>query len=244
GVDDEFGGDALDPCRWAETVRYDGELLDVADGELHLTTTPQDIFGGDTSGLPNIVLQDAPEGDWTVETKMTLPTIDNYQNAGLIAYENDDDYVKFGVVHLSEPGATRDVAVELGAEVGGDTGSLVNDQDGVPDDNTEWWLRLSKTGDTYSGEWSADGETWTDLSSTRDNALEDLKIGVYATGSGSQAEGNAIDVSFDYFRLVTDEGDTTAPTVTADVAGDGTAEVTVTVTADDADGSGVASVEY
>src|SRR5690606_34089863 len=78
GVDDDFDGDALDACRWDRTVGYDGTLLDVSDGALQLTTTTADIFAGGTE-MPNIVLQDAPEGDWTIETKMHAPYVDNYQ---------------------------------------------------------------------------------------------------------------------------------------------------------------------
>jgi glucose/arabinose dehydrogenase/type 1 glutamine amidotransferase/regulation of enolase protein 1 (concanavalin A-like superfamily) len=199
-VSDDFSGDELDGCRWSETVRYTPDLLEVADGQLQLTTTPNDIFG-DATGLENIVLQTMPEGDWTIETKMHAPLARNFQNAGFMVYGDDDNYLKFGVVQLSQPGATRQLAAEMGHEIGGEPQTpLVNDP--VPADNDEWWLRLTREGDTYSGEWSVDGVDWTPLSDSRSIDLQNASFGLYATGSGSQQAGQEVTVSFECFELI------------------------------------------
>jgi hypothetical protein len=62
---------------------------------------------GDLSGASNnvgVLLRDAPRGDYTVETKVTLPlgdtTVRNYQQAGLVAYLNDDDYASLHTVAI------------------------------------------------------------------------------------------------------------------------------------------------
>ena len=198
-VSDEFDGDAIDGCRWNRVVRYNPDLLDVSGGQLHLVTTGQDIFGGD-QGLPNIVTQTAPSGDWTIETKMHAPLARNFQNAGFIVRDDDDNYLKTGITATSQPGATRTLVAEMAHEVGGAPQfPLVGDP--VPGDVDDWWLRLTKQGDTYSAAWSLDGQSWTPLSDTRTIALSDPGIGLYATGSTQQQAGQQVTVSWDYFRL-------------------------------------------
>ncbi|WP_187346255.1 hypothetical protein [Cellulosimicrobium sp. CUA-896] len=102
---DEFEGDALDGCRWDAVTRYDESEVAVADGELRMTTQPGDINGTDNGDPRNLVLQKAPEGDWVAETRMKAPLAHRWQLAGLLAYGDDDNYVKLDVVARNEPGA-------------------------------------------------------------------------------------------------------------------------------------------
>jgi glucose/arabinose dehydrogenase/PKD repeat protein len=250
-VSDDFAGDELDGCRWDRTVRFDEDLLDVSDGQLHVETTAEDIFGAET-GLPNLVLQSASAGDWTIEAKMTAPLVRNFQNAGFLVYDDDDNYLKLGITATSEPGASRTLVAEMAHEVAGEPQfPLVNDE--VPGDNDDWWLRLTKEGDTYSGEWSLDGVSWTALSESRTIELTDPALGLYATGSTLQEPGQEVTVSWDCFELV-GESDTCEaaatepPTVDASLepaepGGDNdwyVSPVTVTLTSDDSE----ALVEY
>ena len=59
-----------------------------------------DIFAGQT-GLPNIVLQPLPEDGtepWSITTEITWAPTQNFQNAGLIVYGDDNNYIKTGMV--------------------------------------------------------------------------------------------------------------------------------------------------
>ena len=96
--DDEFDGDALDGCRWDKIHDWQGSRVDVAGGKLSIETFDADISGSDNGPIENLILQTPPEGDWTVETKMTAPLQDNWQLAGFMLYQDDDHYVKYDVV--------------------------------------------------------------------------------------------------------------------------------------------------
>jgi glucose/arabinose dehydrogenase/PKD repeat protein len=221
-VSDDLSGTELDDCRWNRTVRLDESLLSVADGSLNVTTTNQDIFGGAT-GMPNIVLQDAPEGDWTIETVMDAPLARNWQNSGFMVYGDDDNYLKFNITATNQPGDPAALVAEMAAEVDGQA-DLVGDE--VPAGGTEWWLRLTKSGTTYTGEWSPDGNSWTPMSDTRSLDLADPAVGLFATGSTSQQAGEEVTVAFECFELAGEgvaacpEPELQVPTVTATVSPD------------------------
>ncbi|MCE6996295.1 DUF1349 domain-containing protein [Saccharothrix sp. S26] len=247
-VNDEFDGDRLDGCRWDAVVRPDLGSMRVAGGLLSIDTLPGDINGGSNDNPRNFVLQDAPDGDWTIETRMAAPVVEQWQLAGFMVYANDDDYVKFDVVARNAPGQAVTLGAELVAENNGQFGSGGNRALAIGTPESGWWhLRLKKAGNSYSAEISDGGTTWTSLGDPVTNDVPDAKFGLMAIGP-SQTNG-PVTVDFDYFRV--SGVDTTAPEVTATVdpaqpdgsGGWWTTSPTVTITAVDA-GSGVASTEY
>jgi len=259
GRDDEFDGTELSSCRW-EVLRPEPGALTVADGRVTVLTGNGDIYTTpNAASTTNFLLQPAPAGDWSVTTKMdTSALVEQYQQGGLIAYLDDDNYVKLDHVVTSGRGAaTIASSVELRSEIGS---AIQNPQPSsgqiAPGDV---WLRLSLSGTTFTGEWSTDGVTWQGGTTAQvPNAAiareADLKIGLFTLGTSQAAR---VPVSFDSFTAVTEEEppageDTTAPTVEvaldpAEPSGEAgwySGPVTVTATADDGEGSGVASVEY
>ena len=182
---DSFEGAELNADRWT-VIREDAERLSVSDGALHLVSAPMDIFQGD-QGLPNIVLQPLPGGGsepWSITTELTWEPTQNFQNAGLIVYEDDDNYIKTGMV-WNEGAAADGRNFELIKELGGIAtfpgGS--SDGEGIP---ATFFLRLvSQDGNAVVAEFSADGETWSEIGTTGTNldGLSDPMIGVYATAA-------------------------------------------------------------
>ena len=147
GFDDAFDGDALDGCRWDRTVRYDPATLDVSEGKLHIETSGTDIYGASDTGTTNMVLQDAPAGDWTIQTQVSAPLAMCCQQAGLTAYKSDDDYVKLDAIAENDGRIRFEVRSEIGDVVQDPQPSTVIDK---PAEQT-YWLRIAKTGDTYAG---------------------------------------------------------------------------------------------
>ncbi len=236
GFDDEFDGASLDGCRWDKVHNYKLDRLDLADGKLSIDTFNADISGGDNGPIENLILQTPPEGDWTVETKMTAPLAKNWQLAGLMLYEDDDHYVKYDIVADNAAGAPAARRVELRYEDGGNlTGPGVADLPPPASATDTWWLRLTKTGNTYTGAISADGETWTQTPGSVTVELDDPGLGVMAIGP---QQVTPVTVDFDYIRLVT-EAENSAPVIGEATAtpASGTAplEVDFDVTATDAD---------
>jgi cytochrome c len=247
GPDDAFDATDLDGCRWDRIHHYKTSRLAVADGKLSIETFDADISGANNGPIENLILQTPPAGDWTVETKLTAPLQDNWQLAGLLLYGDDDHYVKYDVVADNAPGAPPARRVELRYENGGPLTGPGGTDPAPPASATDtWWLRLTKTGDTYTGAISADGETWVQSPGSVTVALENPAIGLMAIGPN---QAQPITVDFDHFRVVED---TTAPTTEATLnpaepdGEDGwyVSPVQVTLTADDGEGSGVAATEY
>jgi PKD repeat protein/glucose/arabinose dehydrogenase len=179
---DEFDGEELD-SKW-EVIRRDDERLSVSDGALHLVSAPQDIFGGET-GLPNIVLQPMPgggSGAWSITTEMTWEPTQNFQNAGLMVYVDDDNYIKTGMVWN---GARN---FELIKETSGGA-SFEGTVSAAPVGNRYFLRLVSENGNDITSQFSPDGETWTEIGTTTLEGLVDPRFGVYATASTQAGAG-------------------------------------------------------
>ncbi|MGW5265905.1 ThuA domain-containing protein [Microbispora sp. NPDC004025] len=253
--DDDFNGTSLDNCRWDSIVRSDPATLRVTGGNLEIDTTTGDIYGTPNGAPKNFILQKAPSGDWTLETKVDGSALsEQYQQGGLIVYGDDDNYVKFDFLTTNAAGSTVARTIELRSEVGG---TVQNPQPQVNNRTTGvWWLRLKKVGDSFTGSYSSDGTTWTDLATNgtvtavKNSAVANAsKVGVYTIGTNQTASKT---VKFDYFKLIkAGSEDKTAPVTTATTdpaqpeGGSFTGPVTVTLKAvDETGGSGVAKTEY
>ena len=184
GVSDSFRKGALDKAwRW---VREDPAAwtLSAADG-LVLTAGKGDIAQGGNSAT-NILLQSA-NSDWTVETKMhcfSAPAAPA-QNAGLVAYESDDNFVKFvyaATFNFRRPADAGPAAgqLQLLVEENGSQKSLASlPLDGIVGADNVLWLRLVKQGDNYTAWYSVDGKQFEKMGAAQ-AVLKDVQAGVIA----------------------------------------------------------------
>ncbi|MFF5174899.1 ThuA domain-containing protein [Micromonospora sp. NPDC000089] len=244
---DEFTGATLDKCRWNAVLREDPAAYRVADGALKIDVPKGDIYGTGNSGPTNFVLQTAPAGDWTIETKVDGSLLaEQYQQAGLIVHADDDNYLKFDFIVDNQTGQPVTRRLEFRSEVGG----VVQDPQPQVNDLTSavWQLRLTRAGNTFTASYSADGQTWQTLPALTSTAVGATpKVGLFTLGANAATSKTA---SFDWFRLSTKAVDKAAPVTTATVSGTPTAgwhtgPVAVTLAAkDEAGGSGVARTEY
>src|ERR671914_20936 len=198
--DDQFDGGTLDKDRWNAIVRENTDTYEVSGGELTITTEPGDIWQTDTNPPPNnFILQsdDHAGEDWVIETKLSATINGGYAQGGLLAYADGNNYVKLDPI--SDAGSPRINRLELRSEVNGTpVGPEGVPDPPVPEGTTDIWVRLTKAGTSYSGEYSFDGNDWTAMG-TVTNAMADPNFGVYAFGP--QADGQGDTVSFDYFTL-------------------------------------------
>nr|MDT0657493.1 ThuA domain-containing protein [Micromonospora sp. DSM 115978] len=244
---DEFTGDTLDKCRWDAIVREDPATYRVTDGQLRIDVPNGDIYTGNNTGPTNFILQNGPVGDWTIQTKVDGSLLDEqYQQAGLLVYADDDNYLKLDFIADNAVGQPVSRRIEFRSEIGAE---VQNPQPNATElTSAVWHLRLARVGDTYTAAYSADGVEWTTFESLTNAAVGAApKVGLFSL-SGNQTASKT--VAFDYFRLSTAGADTTAPVTTAEVSGTPVegwypGDVTVTLTAaDEAGGSGVAGTEY
>jgi GH43 family beta-xylosidase len=193
---DEFTGNTLG-AGWSWVRRDDA--AQVADGQLNWPVQNADLTGtGNTAG---VLLRDAPAGDYTVETKVTLDlgqdTVRNYQQAGLVAYAGDDDFARLTQVAIWN---TRQV--EYGRELPY-AGRLSYGGTTVGTPATTTWLRLVHTTDPATGEHrlraasSTDGQHWTWSGVWTFPAAIAPRIGLVAHGGAIPA----VTAHFDYLRV-------------------------------------------
>lgn len=176
-------------------VRPDDGIV-VQDGDLVWPVRSVDLVGPGGSGA--LLLRDPPEGDWIVETTMTLDlgedSVRNYQQAGLVVHASDDDVARLGSVAIWN---TR--TVEYGRELAADpddpsagliyAGAII----GAPAATTT--LRIAHTThDTgehvYRAGISRNGQDWVWGAAWTMPAGADPRIGLYA-GGGAQPEVSA-----------------------------------------------------
>lgn len=193
--DDFEGGSLGDPWSW---VREDSAAV-VGDGHLTWPTEASDLVG--TGNDAGVLLRDAPSGDYIAETKVTIDlgedTIRNYEQAGLVAYVDDDHFARLCHVAIWN---TRQV--EYGKEMPfagrlSYGGNIV----GPPAETT--WLRLAHHVDPVTGEHeyragsSRDGDHWTWGGVWTLPADSTPRIGLVSHG-GDSPPATAV---FDHFRV-------------------------------------------
>ncbi|MEV0429035.1 family 43 glycosylhydrolase [Micromonospora sp. NPDC050495] len=195
GWSDEFA-DGLDPA-W-QWIRRNPAAA-VSGGALRWPVESTDLVGtGNTAG---VLLRAAPAGDYVAETKVTLDlgedTVRNYQQAGLVAYVDDDRFARLAQVAIWN---TRQVEYGYELPFAGQPvygGSII----GTPATTT--WLRLAHHVDPASGEHefragsSRDGTHWTWGAVWTFPADTTPRIGLVAHGGAEPP----VTAEFDYLRL-------------------------------------------
>ena len=182
---DEFDG-ALASV-WERTLRAEAARHEVVDGALVMPT-----YTGGVAAAP-LLQQPLPDGAWQVTTRVALTPTQNFQQAGLLLYASDADYVKLDLGKAT-PGRVVEV-VSAGTRP-----STTQ----VRTDATEAWLRLTSDGREIEASVSYDGGSFTTLGSrisatTVDGAARFSHVGPYAfRGSTAAAE---IPARFDWFRF-------------------------------------------
>jgi len=181
-----------------EDADEEGTGAYVSDGALEWPLRGDDLTGPDGTGA-NLV-RDAPEGDWVAETKLRLDLgtdeVRNFQQAGLIVYENDDSFLRQSTLALG-----RARTIEFLKEIRfGDQTFSGGHLDGPADEVI--WLRIRHTTNDagehlYRSASSIDGRTWRWGMVWTLPAGADTRIGLQA-GGGADPEAAA---RFDYFRL-------------------------------------------
>ena len=256
---DEFDGGELAP-QW-DWVREDDSNWRIDDGSLVITSQSGDLQGSSNTAR-NVALQEV-NGDWTAASKLVFsrPLAANNEQGGIVAYADDQNYVKLAWEMASAGAPINRLRVVVLREQSGTAATLEvtgADAQRIVGAEGEIWLRLRKTGSTYRAYYSTDGSAYRFIGSTTLNA-EPARAGLVAFNRGGSSTD--LDVAFDHFRIESQGDsvpatDSTPPltTYTLDPVDPGTGgaydgPVDVTLSATDPDGgadeaSGVSYTEY
>ena len=133
-----------DPTHWSLTARP---------GFLRITTQ-----GG--LGTGNLLLQDAPKGDFDIRTRMIFTPTNNFHYAGLVIYQDSNNFLILGRAFcgFSPPACVNGNGIYFDRTEGGAAsgGNFATSTDKVG----EAHLRVIRKGNAYSAYYSEDGVTW------------------------------------------------------------------------------------
>jgi alpha-L-arabinofuranosidase/regulation of enolase protein 1 (concanavalin A-like superfamily) len=195
---DPFDGTDLDD-RWS-IAREEASAWSLGDGALTLQSQPGDTYQGDNS-YENVFLLDVPAGDFVAQTALAATPRADFQGAGIVAWQDHDNYVRAGLTHASVFGG-EPVGIETGTETGAVYGATFAARPG----STGETIRVTRTGDELTvAVW--DGVDWTQVATTT-LAADVTQVGLYALAAGSAPSH---EVEFDYFALVEPEGADVVP---------------------------------
>ncbi|WP_328331586.1 family 43 glycosylhydrolase [Kribbella sp. NBC_00382] len=201
-ANDDFNGAALgDKWSW---VRPDASAV-VANGNLSWPLQNTDLVGsGNNAGL--LFHQTPARDSWIAETKLHLDLgegdIRNYQQAGMIAYLNDDDFARLGDVSIWKTRQT-----EFGRELVArpSDGATIYGGAAIGRPAPTMWMRLAyhrnAAGEhVYRAGTSTDGKKWTWGASWVLPAGVTPKLGLYAHGDQTGSNPPPV-ATFDYLRF-------------------------------------------
>jgi beta-glucosidase len=215
---DEFNSESVGK-QW-EWVRENkaNHSLSATTGSLTITSETGDI-SEISNNAKNILLQSA-NNDWTIETKLVCSRAPSQpENAGIIAYEDDDNFVKLmlrAVIKTSRQRGAQPGTIDFLIEENGIAKSVAsfNLRSEIVGDNA-LILKLEKKGNKYTAYYSADGEPFKTLG-TDEALLKDIRAGLiacdgvitqsmtstYYFDSDTTKPDTPFDVSFDYFHIM------------------------------------------
>lgn len=169
-----------------QVVRENRAALTLTDeGGLKVTSGKGGLWA-QTNNAPNVITTAMPQGDAELIVQLDYATNNDYAEAGILFYGDDDNYVYLSrKMHSGYGGHIFSMITEVGGNAAESPASVkvMDTIDGPV------WLKLVRTGNSYSGYVSADKEQWTPVweNRTLDFAVE-LRAGVLAYNSGSGSD--------------------------------------------------------
>ena len=201
------GFDGKLALRW-EPVRHDPTHVSLVKypGKLTITTQRGTIHGNEKADAASegtqaknlhLIRNPASQGgDFVMTTRIEsfAPTT-NWQQAGLIVYDDDDNYVKFDLEW--NPQAPSEVAFLFLRETDqqSDMFSVIPERE-----SESYWLRVTKRGKLYQYAYSTDGENYTVAGAKPWGNGGPKCVGIYAKNGGNPDAAD-IDAQFDFFEV-------------------------------------------
>ena len=172
---------AEDPSRWS---------LSEVPGSLQIIASDASLDG--PSLPPNILLRDAPAGDFELTTSLRFTPTTDFQFAGLIVFQDQGNALQFGRAFCDLVDACSGDGIYFDHF---ENGSIVSSHHRTPVQSPALYLRLRRVGNTYSGYYSEDGENWL-LVGEHIRDFSQVRVGVIAAQAAEE-----IPAIFDSFTL-------------------------------------------
>ncbi len=187
---DDFEGALGDGWHWLrEKSRY--WSLTANPGWLQIMARSGGLGDGTMS---NVLLRDAPSGDFELQIGLKFRPTGNYQIAGLVVYQDTDNHMVFGRAFCNTGNCVGDgFYMDM---IEGGNWNPENYATKAPATEVVH-LRLRRVGDVFTGLVSEDGSKWTVMGSHR-GVPNPLFVGILAGQARGSVPGPA---QFDYFTI-------------------------------------------
>lgn len=215
-VSDEFDGTVGSQWKWIRENKVNHSLSKKT-GALTITSEIGDVSEA-TNNAKNMLLQSA-NNDWTIETKLVCSrTPSQPENAGILVYQNDANFVKLmfrAAIKTTNNRQVQPGTIDLMMEENDIAKSVAtfNLKEEIIGNKT-LILKLVKKGSIYDAFYSLDGVKFETLG-TANILLKDIKAGLIACDgivtqymkstfwfdSSTNKLDTPFDVSFDYFHI-------------------------------------------
>jgi cytochrome c len=190
---DEFQGPGLG-SRWSWYNEHPPAWsLSAHPGFLRISGVSEMV--NDCGPVENILLEKPPAGDWQISVRLIVKGSHNYQQGGIVAFRDVNNYAKVDLLYNSNMGGG---AVEFVKETGGVFPSAWAHQ--TANISKPMVLRLARVGSQLSASMSQ-GRASRSLGAVSVTGLGSFKVGLFAF-AGCNTGAPPVTVDFDYFRLV------------------------------------------
>jgi len=190
---DDFDGQLADGWTWIGEDPSKWSLSAVP-GFLQMIASDASFDGPNLP--PNILLREAPSGDFDVTTSLRFSPSSNFQFAGLVLFEDKGNVLQFGRAFCDVANACLGSGIYFDSI---ENGSFVGSNYQTAFDGELIYLRLQRKGRAYSSYYSADGEQWIKTGEhVRD--FSQMRIGLLAAQAPTE-----ITAEFDYFEINTEQ---------------------------------------
>ena len=185
--------------RW-DVVKENSEdwSLKERPGYLRIKAGPGTLKGPWNNNIRNIFLTHSPFDNFSIETEVDFKPAEEGQVAGLIVYQDEDNYFTI----------TREYSVErygkqyiVGKEINGQYKEVGCNID-VSNKST-LYLKIEKIGNTYKGYVRTDKSNWYKIGESDNINFINTKVGVFATKTNTNVRDTIVDFnSFKYQPIV------------------------------------------
>jgi Tol biopolymer transport system component/regulation of enolase protein 1 (concanavalin A-like superfamily) len=188
---DEFDGESLDPAWYWENENPAMWSLAVQPGFLRIYASPY------PTGGENLLLRPVAQGDFMIKTRLLFEPNTNFQFAGLVIYQDEDNFLQLGRAFCDVPDACVGNGLYFDKILGGNFAD--SNFDRAVDSPSEAYLRLERQGQTITAFYSEDGIAWQETGSHE--IPEDFAVNGVGLAASQNYSAEAIPADFDYFAL-------------------------------------------
>ncbi len=205
-VSDAFDGSSLDTRLWTVLDPLGDGTFAVSNGQLSLSV-PSDSAHNLWKGSNDVlrIMQPTDDVDFSIEVKFDSIVSEQHQFHGILVEQSDGNLLRFDAV--GDSGSAQLFA----ATFENWTATVRQQLDGLA--SNPLYLRLTRSADQWSLEFSYDGTNWVQAGSFT-HAMTATAVGVYAGNAGNPTPAHTAVI--DYFqvgRTVSEVGDTRPPAI-------------------------------